>query len=519
MFSWAPKQSDLGFLDTALSSFTRLAHMLSLITVQRLYKRLAVSVLVLFLWIPSSACTITSSSTGNTNETDSPSTSTTNTLKLPSSSFPSLTLISSPDGITGGTLDNIFFLKSVNDPQINDAGQVVFVSEASNLPGYQFPYSAQIYFWSIEKGLICICSQMFSPVESLDSFPSYYWMMIKSIPDIMAPQINNAGQVVFCSNAPDLPGAASDGSWQVYLWDPEDGIRLVSSPDDITGGYGGSCQDPQINDFGQIVFESSASNLPGSYQDGSSQLYMWDVNSGIFLVSTNDGATGVHTTNFDNAATFDDYQINNAGQIVFGTNATELPGAASDGSRQIYLWESDHGLTLISSPDGITGGYAGSSYYGGGSFSPQINNSGQIVFGSDATNLPGAAGDYSHQIYLWESDHGLTLISSEDGITGWYGGNSFSPRINNSGQIIFTSSATNRPGSNNETINQLYYWDPGYGINLIVNKNRSYSILLSQINDAGNVIFQSDDRTLPGSNGYDQVYLWSPPANWSRSSR
>ena len=336
-------------------------------------------------------------------------------------------------------------------------------------------------------------------------------------------QINDSGQVVFESAALNLPGANSFS--QIYLWSPQSGLKLISSPDGKASGAGGSnitgSHEPQINDKGQVVFTSNSTNLPGA--NGLYQIYFWDPIKGVKLVSSHNGKAGSIIPGTYVAGSHEPL-INDRGQVVFTSDASGLPGA--NGSHQVYLWDSKSGVKLISSPDGKKGGEKG---YGNGSDQPKINNAGQIVFYSDAPNLPGA--NESGQIYFWQPNGGLSLVSGfERDAAAQHFQESFA--INDSGEGVFDSNALNLPGANGFA--QVYLWRPKGALTLISSpdgKSGGAGVfpdsgsVSPRINNKGQIVFESDAGNLLVSDdshkviGKNQIYLWDPKAGLSLVSK
>jgi hypothetical protein len=123
--------------------------------------------------------------------------------------------------------------------------------------------------------------------------------------------------VVFYFNAANLPGA--NGTGQIYLRDATGGLKLVSSSDGGTTGGNGNSIEPQINASGQVVFGSSATDLPSG--TGSSQVYLWSpthevsysydgtVPVGAPAVPTSAAAAVNHSVAVATAPTFEDYSF------------------------------------------------------------------------------------------------------------------------------------------------------------------------------------------------------------------
>ncbi|MDR0837516.1 MAG: hypothetical protein LBM94_04815 [Propionibacteriaceae bacterium] len=391
-----------------------------------------------------------------------------------------VTLLSTPDGTTGGS-------QSSGAPEISANGTVVFTSLANNLPGNSRNDDAQVYLWTKEDGLTLVSS-----VDGVNG----------ALGQSARHQINDDGSVVFASTATDLPGSVP-GVRQVYLWTKDDGLTLISSPDGSVGGNGESDY-PQISAAGSVVFSSSANNLPGNPGGNPVvyQVYLWTKDDGLTLISTSDGSNGASGKSYE-------AQINVQGNIVFTSDATDLPGNAN-GGYQTYLWTPAGGVELISSPDG---GITGANGY---SQEPQINANDVVVFYSDAPEMPGNASGAS-QVYMWTRAGGLELISSPDG--GTTGGNEASiwSRINSHGAIVFSSMATDLPGNPLYGDIQVYMWTRAGGLELITSADggttgASGETYEATITDSGLIAFRSTADDLPGNpNGKWQAYLRFPP--------
>jgi hypothetical protein len=249
--------------------------------------------------------------------------------------------------------------------------------------------------------------------------------------------------------------------------EPEPGITLVSSPDGTTEADGSSWE-ANINSAGAVVFGSSASNLPGA--NGEEQIYLWTSETGVTLV------TNVGTPEMPLGANglSDDPRINDAGTVVFWSRATDLPGvdlARADGHGGIFLWTPSGGFKLIAE------GY-------GREF--RINARGSVVFLSNDSQLPGGVGCDLHagmpdcsQVYLWTVADGLTLltnIGTPESPVGPIGHNVTiydGPEINASDSVVFDSCAAGLPGASSDYTGlpsancQVYLWTAVDGLNVI----------------------------------------------------
>ncbi|MCL2492405.1 MAG: hypothetical protein FWE87_06670, partial [Coriobacteriia bacterium] len=103
------------------------------------------------------------------------------------------------------------------------------------------------------------------------------------------PQINSKGQVVFESDATDLVAGITSGSWNIYLYD--NGTLSCLTPG--TGGNGANNEsfNAQINEAGQVVFCSRATNLLAGITSGESNIYLYD-NGVLSCLTPGTGGSG-----------------------------------------------------------------------------------------------------------------------------------------------------------------------------------------------------------------------------------
>jgi hypothetical protein len=298
---------------------------------------------------------------------------------------------------------------------------------------------------------------------------------------------------------------------------------LISSRDGGLGAEGLSTR-PQINDSNMVVFESDSQYLPGS--NGFKQIYRWWKEDGITLI-TNVGTAAAPVGASGNAGT---PLINNDNSIVFASYSPDLPGGNEidpDGAviYQVYvwtpkgnLWAGEGDITLVSNAGSVTDPVVGDGHSG----AYGISDNGAVVFESVATNLVAGwatfeADDWPAQVYLWTPADGVTLVSNagspEDPV--FANGEARSPQINADGSVVFASNATNLPGGNGNQ--QVYLWTPADGLTLVSNVGTPESPVGAngdssepQINNEGSVAFLANAEDLPGGNGYAQGYLWTP---------
>lgn len=212
--------------------------------------------------------------------------------------------------------------------------------------------------------------------------------------------------VVFRSGETGFVNPATSGN-QIFLRDTQLGkTELVSRNDQ--GEYGNGASDwPAISDDGcRVVYESDASNLVNSDTNGANDVFMLDRcpnpnQPTTTLVSVN--SSGKQANGESRSA-----DISADGNIVvFWSLGTNL-GAAEQ--NQIYrrdLTAQTTQLVSRSNSDSSKGG-------NGGSFYPVVSDDGKrIAFWSYANNLAVADNNAAGDIFLYDVDAGMQLVSSD----------------------------------------------------------------------------------------------------------
>jgi hypothetical protein len=299
-----------------------------------------------------------------------------------------------------------------------------------------------------------------------------------------SPVVNSNGAdiVAYVSLGTDLvSGSTFDGvTPQVFATNPcvaaTGGClvttNLISSPDGVTPGNGGSSE-PSISSEGRFVaFASTATNLVAGATTGAEEIYVRDTCFSqpttcvpqTYLVSVApDGVTPA-----DGASSEPVVVSGKTGQfVVFTSTAANLVTGAS-GVAEIYRVGLCIGISsgctptsaeLISTPDGTT-------FANGASIEPAMTPDGRtIAFASTATNLVASATTGTQEIYARDTCQGTptgcnpqTVLSSvaADGVTP---GNALSesPSVGNTGQYIaFASLASNLSPTNVGGLESVY---------------------------------------------------------------
>jgi len=298
-------------------------------------------------------------------------------------------------------------------PTVDNSGaHVAFTSTASNLvPGVSFGPGTQEVYW------MPICANSTTNCSA--------GQLVSIAPDNLTPGNGNSYDamispdgryVAFVSLATNLVanvGNLDGRTPQVFVRDTCNGSTtttsacspttyLVSTPDGITPGNGGSSQ-PSIATNGEYIsFSSAATNLgatapnPNGAQEIFERTTCLPTNPACgavtTLISTPDGVTPANATSSES-------QIASGGRfIVFASTATNLVTGAGT-VQQVYMYDTClsaaagciPGLTLISTPDGSTAGNGPSEYptisLGSSTVTVSTTTGEFVAFASRASNL------------------------------------------------------------------------------------------------------------------------------------
>ena len=208
--------------------------------------------------------------------------------------------------------------------------------------------------------------------------------------DSTGPSISADGRFVcFYSSADNLSGAETDGTSDVFIRDLEKHKTIFVSRRSGAHGAGGddSSTDPSISPSGRSVgFESGADNLSGSDDDNFKNAFVRDLqNHKTILVSR---ASGPHGAGATGGASENPFPSANGRFVAFYSRADNLSGADANGTgSDIFVRDlKKHRTILVSRASGKFG--AGGD---GDSFNPAISADGRFVtFTSNADNLSGA---------------------------------------------------------------------------------------------------------------------------------
>lgn len=245
-------------------------------------------------------------------------------------------------------------------------------------------------------------------------------------------------------------GKGIDGSSgkfrQIFLRDRKTGITKLISKTPTGEEANGNCQMPAISADGNVVaFESYATNLVDNDNNGTRDVFAWSINGGITLLSIAvDGSTA-------NGESYEPSISGDGNVVAFTSGASNIVKLQPVYSTpNVYVYRGGESITVISKD--FETGKAASGY------APAISDDGnKIAFCAYTNRLVNGDNNNLWDIFLWENGiPGLKRISlTASGGERNQGTESSSrvvaPAISGDGKhIAYATTATNMvPGDNN----------------------------------------------------------------------
>jgi uncharacterized repeat protein (TIGR01451 family) len=261
-----------------------------------------------------------------------------------------------------------------------DGTRVAFRSVATNLDLADSDSISDIYVKDLVTGDVTLAS------ISDDG--------VKANSESFDPSLSgDSTKVAFWSDATNLDPADSDGISDIYVMDLVTGdITLASTSDDGVKANSASSGPRLSADGTRVAFLSDATNLDPADTDSIPDVYVKDLVTGnITLATTSNSGVKANSGGFSLSLSAD------GTKVAFWSDATNLDPADTDSNSDIYVKDLVTGdITLASTSDG---GVKANSY----SFDPSLSADGATVaFGSYATNLHPAATDGIGDVYVKE---------------------------------------------------------------------------------------------------------------------
>jgi len=260
---------------------------------------------------------------------------------------------------------------------------------------------------------------------------------------------------VFSSDASDLVANDLNSTADVFIKDALTGVTTRVSTDSSGLESDGDSFDPVISyDGGYVVFASTATNLVAGDGNASQDIFMKDIQTGMTTrIST--GTAGLESNSLSELAS-----VSSDGRYVaFRSFATNL-GDGGSPVIDVFLKDTQTDVTTFISSD--SSGTAGD----GNSFKPAISADGRFVaFTSNSTNLVTGDGNATADIFIKDTQTGETTRASTDSDGLESDGPSILPTISANGRyVVFESDATNLVASDGNNQSDIFVKDTETGI-------------------------------------------------------
>jgi hypothetical protein len=269
--------------------------------------------------------------------------------------------------------------------------------------------------------------------------------------------VSNDGRfVLFASNSTNLgPTVTNNPYTNLYMAD-----MVLNTMTILNTPTSGSFQNLHTNsaamscDGSIVTFASDATNLVAGDTNALSDVFILD------------RRTGDRLTSFTQAANDTTYapQIScNGNYIGFFTKATNLASGITDGKSHLVTYDRVAGsYDLI---DQSTGGILSNGFVQTSDRSPQLSDSGDVVFASSATNLSAVAIPYMAdvQVYVRNKANNTTEMISVIGSSSAGNYSSSSPRISADGRVVtYETKSTNLVASDTNSKFDIFMSPTGF---------------------------------------------------------
>ncbi|MFQ5509582.1 MAG: TolB family protein, partial [Leptospirillia bacterium] len=213
------------------------------------------------------------------------------------------------------------------------------------------------------------------------------------------PSISGDGlMVAFQSDATDLVASDSNGVTDVFLRNTQTDATTRISLDNGNLQTNGASRDPSASSNGRyIAFESDATDIDISDNNGLTDIYLRDTQSGTTWVSVDAGGFQA------NGASRNPSVSSNGRYVAFESDATDINNNDNNGLTDIYLRDTQANTTAWVSVD------SGGAQANGASRNPAVSGNGLFVaFESDATDINNNDNNGLTDIYLRDTQANTT---------------------------------------------------------------------------------------------------------------
>ncbi|MCL4473008.1 MAG: hypothetical protein M1455_03590 [Actinobacteria bacterium] len=284
--------------------------------------------------------------------------------------------------------------------------------------------------------------------------------------------------------------------------------QITRASTDSTGIQGNMTSDSASvsSDGRYVAFTSDSNNLTGASTDNFKDVFVKDTQTGVTICASTDA--------YGNPSNGSSYSyassISADGRYVaFSSGATNLVTGDTNGQPDVFVKDTQTGMTSLvsSNSSGIEGNNY--SYYG------SISDNGRYVAFVSASNLAPGGWFNRSNVYLKDTQTGTTTLisSNSSGIQG--DSSSLDPEISGDGRYVeFISNSTNLVAGVTYAYYQSYVKDTISGTTICASTSSSGNLVqgnsqfASLSADGRYVAFQSEAiNVVPGFYGPDDIYV------------
>jgi hypothetical protein len=255
--------------------------------------------------------------------------------------------------------------------------------------------------------------------------------------------------VVFESDASNLVTGDTNGKLDVFMKDTQTGVTmLISSDSSGIQGNDGSSLSSLSSDGRYVVFMSAATNLVTGDVNFVEDIFMKDTQTGVTTLISSD-SSGIQADSSSSLSSLS----SDGRYVVFRSNATNLVTGDVNGMQDIFMKDTQTGVTTLISSD--SSGVQGNS----DSYEPAIAADGRyVVFMSEATNLVSGDTNGIQDIFMKDTQTGVTTLISSNASGVISNGASYLSSISSDGSYVtFVSLATNLVSNDTNGVDDIFY--------------------------------------------------------------
>lgn len=248
---------------------------------------------------------------------------------------------------------------------------------------------------------------------------------------------SNGRFVIFESGATNLVSGDTNGATDIFIKDTSNGAISRISTDASNNQLNGSSRAPKISPDGQfVVFESDSTNAVAGDTNGATDIFVKNIWTGAITRVSVSSAGG----QANDASSYGDISADGQ-RVAFRSQATDLVAGDTNGVMDVFWHDLGSGATVRVSTDS-SGGQ--SDAVNSNHYRPAISANGRhVAFESDATNLVPSDTNALSDIFVKDTQTGITSRASTDPLGGQANGPSFVPSISEDGHYVaFRSMAT-----------------------------------------------------------------------------